>query len=73
VLVVHPRHAGLMSGEEARQLIRRNDEVDAGDDEQDDAKHGQYQLHGSFLLDKGSFFKGLFHLFIAYARLSASS
>jgi hypothetical protein len=52
VLVMHPRHAGLMSGEEARQLIRRHQKVDGGNDEQDDAEQGQDKLHGGFLLDK---------------------
>jgi hypothetical protein len=41
-----------MSGEEARQLIRRKEEINGGNDEQDDAEQGQYQLHGRFLLDK---------------------
>src|ERR1035441_5879159 len=50
MLVMHPRHAGLVPGKEARQLIRRHQEIDGGNDEQDDAEQGQYQLHGWILL-----------------------
>jgi hypothetical protein len=39
-----------MPGEKARQLIRRKQEVDGGNDKQDDAEQGQYQLHGLILL-----------------------
>ena len=41
VLVMHPRHAGLMAREKARQLIRRHQEINRGNDEQDDAEQGQ--------------------------------
>src|SRR5882762_1238405 len=47
VLDVQAGHAILVSGKEARQLIRRHQEIDAGHSEQDDAEHGQYELHGS--------------------------
>jgi hypothetical protein len=52
VLVMHPRNPGLMSGEKARQLIRRHQKVDGGNDEQDDAEQGQDKFHGGFLEDK---------------------
>src|SRR6266568_1676418 len=47
VLDVQAGHAILVSGKEARQLIRRHQEIDAGHSEQDDAEHGQYEFHGS--------------------------
>jgi hypothetical protein len=46
MLHVNLRHAGLMAGQEAGQLIRRNQEIDGGYDEQDHAEHGQHRLHG---------------------------
>src|SRR5258708_30038039 len=49
---MHARHAGLVSGEEARQLVGGKDEVDSSNDEQDNADQGQHELHGGFLLDK---------------------
>ena len=46
VLGVHMRHAGLVSGKEARQLIRRHHEVNGGNNEQDDAEQAENELHG---------------------------
>src|SRR5882724_3114713 len=48
VLDVQAGHAILVSGKEARQLIRRHQ---AGHSEQDDAEHGQHELHGVSLLE----------------------
>src|SRR5260370_24656677 len=50
VLVMHARHAGLMPGKKARQLIRRQQEIDGGNNEQDDAEQGGDELHGWILL-----------------------
>jgi hypothetical protein len=36
-----------MSGEEARQLVSGNQEIDGSDDKQDNAKQGQHKLHGA--------------------------
>src|ERR1700722_13821762 len=47
VLVVHPRHR-LMAGEETRQLIRRHQEIDGGNDQQDDTEQGEDELHWGF-------------------------
>src|ERR1700682_5668756 len=38
VFVMHARHAGLVPGKEARQLTRRYQEIDGGNDAQDDAR-----------------------------------
>src|SRR5258708_1230174 len=54
MLVVHSRHAGLMSGEEARQRIRRQHEIDDGHDDQDDAEQSHDELHGWVLLKSTS-------------------
>jgi hypothetical protein len=45
MLGVDPIHARFMAGEETRQLIGRHHEINGGDNQQDDAKHGQYELH----------------------------
>src|SRR5450631_2333457 len=51
VLGVQARDVNVMSGKEARQLIRRHQEIDAGHREQEHAEHGQYKLHGWILLE----------------------
>src|ERR1700757_2278154 len=50
MLEMHPRHARLMAREKARQLIRRHQHIDGGDDQENDAKQGQHKLHGYFLM-----------------------
>jgi len=39
-----------MSGEKARQLVGRHQEIDARNDEQDDAEQSENELHGLILL-----------------------
>src|SRR5258707_15354169 len=46
VLVMHARHAGLVSGKETRQLIRRHQKIDGGNDEQHDAEQSENEFHG---------------------------
>src|SRR6478672_356680 len=46
VLVVHARHAGLMSGKETRQLIGRHQKIDGGNDKQGDAEQSENEFHG---------------------------
>src|SRR5260221_1402950 len=46
VLIVHAGHAGLMSGKETRQLIRRDQEIDGGNHEQHNAEQSENELHG---------------------------
>jgi hypothetical protein len=46
-----------MSGKKARQLVRRHQEIDGGNDEQDDAKQGDDKLHGWILLKQTDFTK----------------
>ena len=41
VLDMHAHHAGLVSGEEARQLLPRYQEIDAGNHEQNDAEQSK--------------------------------
>jgi hypothetical protein len=53
VLGANAIEASFVSREKARQLIRRDKEIDGGDDEQDDAEQGQYQLHGWTLFVSG--------------------
>ena len=50
MLGVQARHAGLMSGQEARQLVGRHHEVDGGDDEQDNAEQRKDEFHGKIPL-----------------------
>jgi hypothetical protein len=45
VLGVHVRVARDVTGEEARQLIGRHQEIHGGNHEQDNAKHGQNEFH----------------------------
>ena len=49
VLGVNAHHAGLMTGQEARQLVSRHQEVNRGDDKQDDTKKRENKFHGSIL------------------------
>jgi len=58
MLEMDSRYAGLVAGEEARQLIGRNENIDGGDHEQDDAEHSQHGLHG---FPQQVFSKGLEH------------
>jgi hypothetical protein len=46
VLDVHACHAGFVSGEEGRQLIRRDQEIHRGNYEQDDTEQRKNELHG---------------------------
>src|SRR5690349_9715668 len=45
VLHMHARCAGLMSREEAGQLIGGNQEIDGRNDKEDNAEQGQHELH----------------------------
>src|SRR3984957_9484000 len=54
MLDVRVGHAGLVSGKEARQLIRRHNKVNPGDDQQDDAEYSKDELHGLILLNEPS-------------------
>jgi len=47
VLVMHARHTGFMAREKAGQLIRRHQEINRGNDEQDDAEQSENELHDS--------------------------
>jgi hypothetical protein len=38
-----------MAGEKARQLIRRHQEINRGNDQKDDAEHRENELHGWIL------------------------
>ena len=42
----HPSQARFMSGKEARQLVRRHQEIDGSDNQQDDAEQGQSEFMG---------------------------
>src|ERR1700733_1639038 len=44
VLDMRVGDAGLVTGEKARQLIRRHHEIDGGDDQQNDSEQGQNEL-----------------------------
>src|ERR1700676_5694030 len=54
VLDVCVGDAGLVSGKEARQLIRRHHEIDGCDNEQHDAEQGKNELHGWILPNEQS-------------------
>jgi hypothetical protein len=43
-------NAGLVTGQEPRQLIGRHQEIDCGDNEQENAEYGQSELHGDLSL-----------------------
>jgi hypothetical protein len=45
MLGVHARHASLMAWHETRQLIRRRQEIDRCDDEEDDADQREKEFH----------------------------
>jgi hypothetical protein len=45
MLEVNPCYAGFMSGEEGRQLVRGKNEIEAGDDEKQDADKRENDFH----------------------------
>jgi hypothetical protein len=47
---MHARYASFMPGKKARQLIRWQQEIHGGNNEQDDAEQGGGELHGWILL-----------------------